>query len=114
MNALPQTIGNKSDAGLRSSAPLLHISHRISHRLRTLTDLLGALAGDKQLPMLRTTAGHITMFLNVPIEKLEIDALIGIVPEFRTYLKQQRYKRNAANSYCNYAGLLLRKAVGGT
>ena len=106
MNALPQTIGNKSDAALHSSAPLLHISHR----LHTLNDLLGALAGDKQLPMLRTTAGHISTFLSVPVEKLEIDALIGIVPEFRTYLKQQRYKRNAANSYCNYAGVLLRKA----
>lgn len=107
MNALPQPIGNKSDAGSRTSAQFLHISHQ---KLRTVSDLLGALEGDTQLPMLRTTAGHIAAFLGVPVEKLDIDALIGIVPEFRAYLKQQRYKHNAANSYCNYAGMLLRKA----
>src|SRR5579864_2266385 len=107
MNALPQTIGNETDAKLRRSAPLLRISEQ---KLRTVNDLLGALLGDKQHSMLRTTAGHIATFLNVPVEKLEIDALIGIAPEFRVYLKQQRYKRNAANSYCNYAGMLLRKA----
>src|SRR5579864_2691420 len=107
MNALPQTIGNETDAKLRRSAPLLRISEQ---KLRTVNDLLGALLGDKQHSMLRTTAGHIATFLNVPVEKLEIDALIGIVPEFRVYLKQQRYKRNAANSYFNYAGMLLRKA----
>src|SRR5439155_21525635 len=38
------------------------------------------------------------------------DGLVNIVPEFRHYLKQKRYKRNTANGYCNYAGLLLRKA----
>ena len=107
MNALPQTIGNEIDAKLRNSASVLHISGR---KLRTLHDLLGVLVEDKQLPMLRTTAGHIATLLNIPVEKLEIDALVGIVPEFRAYLKQQRYKRNAANSYCNYAGVLLRKA----
>lgn len=107
MNALPQTIGNETDTKLCRSAPLLHISEQ---KLRTVNDLLGALSGDKQHAMLRTTAGHIATFLNVPVEKLEIDALIGIVPEFRVCLKQQRYKRNAANSYCNYAGMLLRKA----
>lgn len=107
MNALPQPIGNKTDAGLRSSAPLVHIS---GQKLRTVNDLLASLSVDTQLPMLRTTAGHIATFLNVPVEKLEIEALIGVVPEFRAYLKKQRYKRNAANSYCNYAGVLLRKA----
>ena len=31
------------------------------------------------------------------------DGLVNIVPEFRHYLKQKRYKRNTANGYCNSA-----------
>src|SRR5207245_5356505 len=107
MNALTQTIGNQIDTEARDSSQPLHLSTR---KLVTLQDLLAELQHDKQIAMLRTTAGHITSFLNVPVEKVGIDGLVNIVPEFRHYLKQKRYKRNTANGYCNYAGLLLRKA----
>jgi integrase len=107
MNALPQTIGNQVDAALPDSSPVLRISDQ---KLATLHDLLAALWGDKQLSMLRTTAGHISGFLNLPLENIAIDALVGIVPEFRAYLKQKRYKPNSANGYCNFAGMMLRKA----
>jgi integrase len=107
MNTLTRTVGTQIDTEVRTSSHSIHISDR---RLLTLRDLLEELQDDKQIAMLRTTAGHIASFLNVAIEKLAIDALVNVIPEFRTYLKQKRYKRNAANSYCNYANMLLRKA----
>jgi integrase len=73
-------------------------------------DLLAALSGDKQLPMLRTTVGHICDCLNVPFDQLTIDTLVGVIPRFTTYLEGRRHKRNAIRSYRNYANMLLRKA----
>jgi integrase len=107
MSALPHMIGGQTAKEPLASSQSLHISTR---ELVTLGDLLAELPRDKQLAMLRTTAGHIAAFLNASIEKLPIQALVGVTQEFRAYLKQNRYKRNAANSYCNYAGALLRKA----
>jgi integrase len=107
MNALVPTIGTQIDTEAHNSSHSIHISGK---KLLTLRDLLEELQSDKQIAMLRTTAGHIGSFLNMQVENLAIDALVNMIPEFRTYLKQKRYKRNAANSYCNYAGMLLRKA----
>src|ERR1700756_2276661 len=107
MNALGQTIGNQIDGEPRDSSQCANIS---TTKLVSLRDLLVNLEDDDQIAMLRTTAGHVANFLNAPIEKVRIDALVGIVPDFRVYLKQKRYKPNAVNSYCNYAGMLLRKA----
>jgi Phage integrase SAM-like domain len=107
MNVLTQTIGTQSDTDLHDSSQAVHIS---TEKLATVQELLARLQNDKQIAMLRTTAGHVANFLNVAVEKIAIDALVGIVPEFRAYLKQRHYKRNAANSYCNYAGMLIRKA----
>lgn len=107
MSAPTKTIGTQIDVESQVSSQCLHISTR---KLVTLHDLLAELQQDKQLAMLRTTAGHIANFLDVPVERVPIDALVGVVPEFRSHLKQRRYARNAVNSYCNYAGVLLRRA----
>lgn len=107
MSAPTQTTGTRIDGGPRASSQSLSIS---AGKLVTLQDLLAELQHDKQIAMLRTTAGHITAFLKAPVEKVRLDALINIVPEFRVYLNQRRYKPNATNSYCNYAGVLLRRA----
>lgn len=107
MSAPTKTIGTQIDAEPRVSSQSLHIS---TAKLVTLQDLLAELQQDKQFAMLRTTAGHIANFFDVPVERVAIDALVGMVPEFRSHLKQRPYARNAVNSYCNYAGVLLRRA----
>src|ERR1700737_4704275 len=101
MSSLTLTIGTQIDVEPRSSSQAPHIS---TGKLVTVQELLAQFRGDKQLfAMLRTTAGHIAACLGMSVEKLTIADLVGIVPEFRAYLKQNRYKRNAVNSYCNYA-----------
>src|SRR5437667_9446280 len=75
MNALTQTIGNQIDTEARDSSQPLHLSTR---KLVTLQDLLAELQHDKQIAMLRTTAGHITSFLNVPVEKVGIAMVSSI------------------------------------
>src|SRR6266850_5320967 len=106
MNASTQTIGTQIDMEPRASSQAL----AISAKLVSVQDLLLALQTDKQIPMLRTTAGHVATFLQAPLETVAINRLVNIVPEFRAHLKLLRYKRNAVNSYCNYAGVLLRRA----
>jgi integrase len=107
MNAPTSTIGNQIDADVRVSSQSCNISHR---KPRTVQDLLTAFCGHKQLPMLRTTAGHISDCLNVPFDQLTTDALVGLNSRFTTYLEGRRYKRNAIRSYRNYVNVLLRKA----
>jgi integrase len=104
------TIGNESDTKQRISARLPGISRA---KLKNLTDLLNALdvqGSDMPIPMLRTTAGHLSKFLNRPTELIPIDSLEGLGPEFRNYLQEHRYKRNAVRSYSNYLGMLVKAA----
>jgi hypothetical protein len=110
MNTAKTTIGNQIDADLRDSARSVRIAPR---RLRTLADLLDAIAeAAPHLPlaMLRTTAGHIASFLNVPIEQLAIEALIDIGPQFRLHLRGRRLKYNSVRAYANNLNILLRAA----
>lgn len=107
MTTATVTIGNQSDVDLRDSAQSVHISRP---KLQTVHDLLTALDGNANVKMFRTTARHISDFLQVPVEQLEIDALVDIGPDFRLYLDQCRYKRGSIQSYSNFAGMLLRAA----
>jgi integrase len=107
MNAPASTIGNQIDASVRISSQSCNIS---LGKPQTIRDLLAALSDDKQLPMLRTTAGHISDCLNVPLDQLTIDALVDLDPRFTTYLQGRRHKHNSIRAYRNYAGVLLRKA----
>src|SRR3989442_9149435 len=107
MNSATVPIGKQIDADLRDSARSLPIS---APKLKTVQDLLAALQGTAYLKMLRTTAGHISTFLKVPVEQLRIEALVDVGPAFRLYLKEHRFKRNAVRSYSNFAGMLLREA----
>jgi len=107
MDELTTAIGNQIDKDVRSSSRSCNISQK---KLETVCDLLAALSGDNQIRMLRTTAGHISDCLNIPLDQLTIDALVGLAPKFTTYLVGRRHARNSIRSYCNYAGLLLRRA----
>ncbi len=107
MNTPSTTIGDQIATSVRTSSQSCNIS---LGKPQTIRDLLAAFSDDKQLPMLRTTAGHISDCLNIPLDQLTIDALVGLAPRFTTYLQGRRHKRNAIRSYRNYAGMLLRKA----
>jgi integrase len=75
-----------------------------------MQDLLAELQNHKSISMLRTTARHVSACLDVPVEQLSIDALVGVASRLTAYLRARRYKRNAIRSYRNYAGMLLREA----
>ena len=107
MNAPIVTFGNKIDADVPDSARSVRIPQP---RLKTLYDLLTALQGSVYFKMLRTTAGHISDFLKVPVEQLAIAALVEIGPEFRLYLTERQFKRESVRSYSNFAAMLLRSA----
>lgn len=106
MNTTTQTIGNQNGRNLRDSTQL----PLIYPKLKTVQDLLTALQGSRYFSMLRTTAGHTSNFLKLPVEQLPIDALLDLGPSFRLYLKERRYKRDAVRSYSNFAAMLLRGA----
>jgi len=76
----------------------------------TLSDLLQALAGDsffsKYAGMLQSTARRISEFLNIPLNQIERDKLVGVRPSFRVYLKSRKYKLNSIRSYLNYLAIL--------
>jgi integrase len=109
MSVTRATIGNEIASRFRNSTRLVNVS---DPRLQTVADLLSALERDPQFGMFRTTGKKVADFLNVPLERLAIDDLIGIGPAFSTYLEERHYSRNSVRSYRNYAGNLLRKAKG--
>jgi hypothetical protein len=79
-------------------------AHRSPENLRTLDDLLLAIeASDRrqtdQLPMLRTTAGHLSRYLNQTLEKLEIRTVPDAREGFKTYLNCHHFSRNSIRSY---------------
>ncbi len=113
MSAARPTIGNQIDADLRGCEPRSPITRRKRRDLRTVDELLKAIDEDAPtLPvgMLRTTARHVSNFLNVPLEQLEIDVLVGLDPDFRNYLKERRYKEGSVRSYSNFVSILLKAA----
>jgi integrase len=110
MSTSKATIGNQIDANLRDSANLIHIPH---HKIETILELLDAIQDSvPNLPiaMLRTTANRLSTFLNVPVDRLAIDDVVDVAPEFRNYLEERRYKHNAVRSYCGFLATLLRAA----
>ena len=100
-------IGTQNDADVRRSSRSFHIS---PEQVQTVQDLLAELQNHKSISMLRTTARHVSACLDVPVEQLSIDALVGVASRLTAYLRARRYKRNAIRSYRNYAGMLLREA----
>ena len=107
MSAPAAVIGTQHAKALRNAAQ----NHAIAlEPLRSVADLLVRLAEDKHIGMLKTTAGHIADCVGRPFNELTIDALVGLVPRFTTYLEGRRHKRNAIRSYRNYLGMLVRKA----
>ena len=79
----------------------------------TLLDLLQALERDKfysnYYGMLRSTAKHISEFLNLPLEKIDIEMLLDLrqQPAFKRNLIERRYKFNSRRSYLNFVGILI-------
>jgi hypothetical protein len=81
-------------------------------QLSTLQDLLDIIrnCGDKNLPMLRTTAVRLSEFKNQSIGQLSIEALVDIRLHFKAYLKERRYTDNSVRTYVQNAQRLLRRA----
>lgn len=107
MNVAKRTFGNESDSDLRNSGLLPLIS---PCKVETLQELLTALEASPHHGMLRTTAGHISRFLNLRVDQLAIDNLLDLGAPFRFYLKEQRFTYHAVRSYSNFAAMLLREA----
>ena len=107
MNGITQTIGTQDDANVRNSSRSFHISPK---QVKTVMDLLSELEKHKHICMFRTTARHVSACLDVPVEQLSIDALVGVASRLTAYLRARRYKHNAVRSYRNYAGMLLQEA----
>lgn len=107
MSATKQPFGNRIASDLRDSSllPLIY-----PPTLTSVQELLATLQGSKYFSMLQTTAVHLSNFLNIPFDQLSIDAVQGIGPSFRLYLKERRFKRNAVRSYSNFAAMLVRLA----
>jgi hypothetical protein len=81
-------------------------------QLTTIKDLLYIVAskGDKNTPMLRTTAMRLSEFLNQPLSELPIDALVDVRIAFKIYLKDRRYSATSIRTYCHLTVRLLRWA----
>ena len=107
MNEKTPTIGTQNDANVRSSSRPFHISPK---QVQTVQDLLAELQAHKHISMLRTTVGHVSACLDVPVDQLTIDALAGMASRLTAYLRARHHKPNAVRSYRNYAGMLLREA----
>jgi hypothetical protein len=60
--------------------------------------------------MLQSTAEHISICLDKPVDQIQIAELGKLTPRFKVYLVARRFKRNSVRSYINYLRVLLRKA----
>jgi integrase len=107
MSTTKQLFGNRIVRDLRDSSllPLIY-----PPTPSTVQELLATLHGSKYFSMLQTTALHLSNFLNIPVDQLSLDAIHGVGPSFRLYLKERRFKTNAVRSYSNFVGMLLRLA----
>jgi hypothetical protein len=95
--------GDQIAVHLPGASPLFAITPR---ELRSVQDLLAAI--ERELPeqpiaMLRTTAGHISNYLGVPISALSIEVAEQAITGFSQYLTTRRMSRNSIRSYRNFA-----------
>jgi len=95
---MPVRAHSQSDAAAK---PL----HSVEALLRELAE--SPLAHDHGL---RTAALHASAFLEVPLDQLTIDDLIGIGPEFRLFLKNRRYAIHSIQTYAQNIRRLVRLA----
>lgn len=62
---------------------------------------------------LETAAGHVSRFLGISLDQLSIDNLFELTQDFtqfKTYLRERKYKRHSIRSYCGFIKILTRKA----
>jgi hypothetical protein len=112
MSKARRRFGNQLDSDLSDLTPELPFTPY--RELRTVQELLTAIQELKPkapVPMLRTTAGHVSTFLNTPLDRLSIAALVEVdALRFRNYLRERRYKRDSVRSYSNFLAILRRTA----
>jgi integrase len=88
--------------------------HISSQNLKTVQNLLDQIAVSQQrtqlTSMLNTTAVHISACLGKPLTEIPISSLAGAAPEFGSFLRQRRFKRNSVRSYLNYLRILISTA----
>jgi hypothetical protein len=88
----------------------------LSGPLVTAEDLLTILhlrLARKFVGNLETAAGHVSRFLGISLDQLSIDNLFELTQDFtqfKTYLRERKYKRHSIRSYCGFIKILTRKA----
>jgi integrase len=82
-----------------------------SAKLVTVQDLLSAIPKSGLLSSMYTAAGHVSNFLNIPLEQLPIEALTELSPAaFKLHLRQRKYKPHSIRSYRGFIRILVNKA----
>ncbi len=109
MSSQTVAVGTQSAAALPPSS--VSIADR-PPKLESVGDLRHAICTSATRPdnMIMTTARHLAAFAGQPLERLPIEALLDIGPEFSLYLAEHRYADNSIRTYCRYAQVLLRTA----
>ena len=110
MNTKTEIIGTRIDAHTRDYAQLPLIAPDELHTVQDLLTAIQELRPTLPVPMLRTTAGHVSRCLNLPLERLTIAELLHLAPRFRKYLHERKYKEKSVRSYANFLATLLRTA----
>jgi hypothetical protein len=88
------------------------ISPKSSKTLQDLLVHLSASGPRTQLTsMLNSTASHLSNWLGQSPTEIPINRLIGAAPEFSSFLKERRFKRNSVRSYLNYLRILVKNAT---
>jgi hypothetical protein len=96
----------------RDAACEERISPKSSKTLQDLLVHLSASGTRTQLTsMLNSTASHLSSWLGQSPREIPISRLIGAAPEFGSFLRERRFKRNSVRSYLNYLRILVRIAT---
>ncbi len=105
--------GNQNQYEVRDSGQSTLI---YAPKLVTLQDLLNALdvestSNGHNLPMLRTTAHHLSHYLGKPEDEIRIELLPYVRSGFVSDLRKRHYQPASVRSYANYVSIMEKKAM---
>ena len=92
------TIGTQIATKLPQSSENFACQDTPPTTLKELLDIIAA-RGDKNLPMLRTTAVRLSEFLDKAIREVPLEVLVDVRSPFSDYLRQRRYADNSIRTY---------------
>jgi hypothetical protein len=103
------TIGTQIATKLPQSSENFACQDTPPTTLKELLDIIAA-RGDKNLPMLRTTAVRLSEFLDKAIGEVPLEVLVDVRSPFSDYLRQRRYADNSIRTYRQNTQRLMRWA----